>query len=87
MVTSVFPYAGPSLGGLPVRVQGNGFSTTLGATTIRFGATVATDVACASTTTCYATAPSGDGTVDVTVTVGGQTSTTNSGDWFRYLGP
>jgi glucose/arabinose dehydrogenase len=86
-VSGVIPSTGPSAGGTSVAITGTGFSTTPNATTARFGATQAGNVNCASTTSCVATSPSGAGTVDVTVTVGGITSATSVSDRFSYAAP
>jgi VCBS repeat-containing protein len=83
-VTSINPTSGGS--GTRVTIDGTGFSTSSGATTIDFGTTAATGVSCLSTTSCTAIAPAGKGTVDVTVTVGGQTSPTGPADQFTYSG-
>ena len=48
-----------------VTITGQGFITTAGATTFKFGGVAATGVVCASTTTCTATTPAGSGIVDV----------------------
>ncbi|MGD0320728.1 MAG: DUF4214 domain-containing protein [Acidimicrobiales bacterium] len=83
-VTSISPTYGPAGGGTTVTITGTGFSTTAEATTVDFGTTAATGVSCSTTTSCTATSPAGSGTVDVTVTVGGQTSATSSADEFTY---
>jgi DNA-binding beta-propeller fold protein YncE len=82
-VTGINPTSGTS--GTKVTISGTGFSTTSGATIVDFGANPATGVTCTSTTTCTATAPAGSpGPVDVTMTVGGQTSATGPSDLFTY---
>ena len=70
-----------------VTITGTGFSTVAGATVFDFGTTPAksTTVTCRTTTSCTATVPVGTGTVDVTATVGGQTSPKVAGDRFTYL--
>jgi glucose/arabinose dehydrogenase len=83
-VTAISPTAGPPGGGTVVTITGTGFSTTSGATTVRFGAASASGVSCSSPTSCVATSPSGSGTVDVTVSVGGLTSATSVADKFTY---
>jgi glucose/arabinose dehydrogenase len=85
-VTSVNPATGPASGGTVVTINGSGFATTLGETTAKFGATIATAVSCSSSTQCVATSPIGIGTVDVTVTVAGMTSPTSTADTFSYVG-
>ena len=83
-VTSIAPTSGPV--GQSVTINGTGFSTTAGATTVDFGSTASTSVSCSLSTRCTATAPSGTGTVAVTVTVAGETSTAGSSDQFTYSG-
>jgi DNA-binding beta-propeller fold protein YncE len=84
-LSAVSPSEGPASGNVEVTVTGTGFSTTSGATTIKFGSTAATSVNCTSTTTCTAVEPAGTaGPASVTVTVGGQTST---GVTFTYYTP
>jgi hypothetical protein len=84
-VTAINPSGGPAAGGTSVAITGGGFDSTAGATTVRFGSTPATGVSCSSTTSCVAASPAGSGTVDVTVTVGGQTSPTSPADAFTYV--
>ncbi|GAC1569920.1 MAG: hypothetical protein NVS3B18_01590 [Candidatus Dormibacteria bacterium] len=84
-VSSISPTSGPGGGGTTVTVNGTGFSTTAGATTVKFGSNAATGVSCTSTTACSATSPAGGGVVDVTVTVGGSTSAPVSADQFNYV--
>lgn len=81
-VSGISPNAGAA--GTTVTVSGSEFSTLTGATTVSFGTVAGTQVSCASTTTCLAVAPVGSGSVDVTVTVNGQTSATSSNDVFTY---
>ncbi len=78
--------SGVGAAGDKVTVVGTGFSTAAGATTVDFGAHTASAVSCPTTTSCTAVVPAGTGTVDVTVTVGGQTSpVAPPGDRFTYL--
>ena len=86
-VSAITPTSGPAGGGTVVTITGTGFSTTAGATTVRFGATAASGVSCASATSCSATSPAGSGAVDLTVTVGGLTSATSGADVFTYTAP
>ena len=66
-------------GGTVVTFTGTGFSTTPGATVVRFGVVDATAVSCASTTTCTATSPAGAvGTVGLVVIVGGVASSSST---------
>ena len=90
-VTGLSPTNGPATGGTTVTITGTNFSTTPGATSIAFvtpdqldGTAPATNVACTSTTRCTATSPAGVGTVDVTATVAGATSSMSSADQFGY---
>ena len=85
-VTGINPTSGPLTGGTTVTVTGSNFATAAGQTTVQFGAAAATGVNCSSTTSCTATSPAGNGTVDVTVTTGGSTSAINQpADVFTYL--
>ncbi|MGO9298961.1 MAG: fibronectin type III domain-containing protein [Acidimicrobiales bacterium] len=85
-VTNVKPDSGPTMGGTPVTIKGTGFSTASRATVLDFGSSnPATGVSCSSSTTCTATSPAGTGTVDVTTTVAGRTSSVNPpDDQFTY---
>ena len=83
-VSGVSPGSGPSAGGTEVTVTGTGFSTSPLATVFDFGATVATETSCTSSTTCTMTAPPGTGTVDVVATVAGNSSSPNPADQFDY---
>src|SRR6202035_5852832 len=83
-ITGISPNSGPGTGGTVVTITGTNFSTASGATTVAFGGTAGTSVSCSSTTSCAASSPVGSGTVDVTATVGGQTSATGAVDLFTY---
>ena len=83
-VGGLLPASGTSAGGDQVTILGANFDTTAGATTVQFGKVAATNVSCASTTSCTAVSPAGTGTVDVTVSVAGQASATNASDTFTY---
>jgi hypothetical protein len=84
-ITSITPNTGVPQGGTPVTIQGTGFSTKAGVTSVAFGtAQVVTTVTCASVTQCSAVSPGGTGTVDVVVTVAGQSSPKTSDDTFTY---
>ncbi|MGI8552908.1 MAG: IPT/TIG domain-containing protein [Dehalococcoidia bacterium] len=87
VVSSISPAHGPAAGGTQVSIGGSGFSTTAAATTVKFGSAAAASVSCTSSTSCDASSPLGTGTVDLTVTVGGQTSATSAADQFSYLPP
>ncbi len=79
-VTAVLPSTGPSAGGTSVTVTGTNLS---GATAVKFGATAAT-IASNTSTQIVVTSPAGTGTVDITVTTAGGTSSTSSADRFAY---
>jgi hypothetical protein len=82
-VTSISPSSGPATGGTVVTVTGANFAS---GATVDFGASAATGVTVASATSLTATSPAGTGTVDVTVTTAGGTSTTSAADRFSYVG-
>jgi len=65
LLTSIDPTSGPEAGGTVVTLNGMGFDP--GTTAVNFGANPATNVTCASTTQCQATAPAGTGSVTVTM--------------------
>jgi hypothetical protein len=67
-----------------VTISGTGFSTLAGGTTVSFGPNPGATVTCSSATQCSATSPAGSGTVDVGVTVSGQTSAASTADQFTY---
>jgi hypothetical protein len=85
-VKRISPKKGPAAGGTSVAVTGTGFGPGTSATTLRFGATPAATVNCASSTSCTVTAPTHKaGIVDVKATVGGQSSKKNApADQFTY---
>ena len=84
-VTSVSPTSGPSSGGTSVTITGSALT---GATGVSFGGTAASSFTVNSDTSITATAPAhGSGTVDITVTTTGGTSTTSASDQFTYLAP
>lgn len=83
-VTAISPSSGPAAGGTVVTIEGSGFSTAAGATSVRFGPNPATNVSCSATTRCEATSPAGSGSVDVRVTVEGRTSPDTPADSFTY---
>lgn len=84
VVTAISPSSGPSTGGTPVTITGTGFDTASGGTSVSFGSSPATGIACSSTTSCTALSPAGSGTVDVIVTASGQASAPVSADRFTY---
>ena len=82
VVTSVSPALGPASGGTVVTVTGMRLS---GTTSVSFGSTPATNFSVVNDTTITATAPSGTGTVNVTVTSAAGTSGTSPPDQFTFL--
>jgi alpha-tubulin suppressor-like RCC1 family protein len=83
-VSTVTPNLGPTAGGTLVTITGAELTF---ATGVRFGATPAVSFIVNSATSMTAIAPAGTGTVDVTVTTPGGTSTTGSVDHYRYVPP
>jgi hypothetical protein len=83
-VTSVSPNGGPEGGGTTVTITGANLS---GATAVKFGSRAAASFAVNSSTSMTATAPSGEGIVDVTVSTPEGTSAVNAGDRFAYEAP
>jgi len=84
-VASVSPTSGTTAGGTVVTLTGTNFT---GATGVSFGATAATSFTVNSATSITATAPAGAaGTVNVTVTTPGGTSSTSAANQFTYVVP
>ncbi len=81
-VTGVSPGSGPN--GTLVTITGTNFT---GTTAVDFGASPATTLTISSATTVYATAPTGTGTVDVTVVTPGGASATSPADQYTYTVP
>ena len=81
-VTGISPAAGPLAGGTPVTISGKGFSS---ATKVDFGTTAATNLVVVSGTEITVKSPASSGTVDVTVTGPGGTTTTSSVDQFSFV--
>ena len=81
-VTTVSPSSGPVTGGTPVTITGTGF---IGATVVNFGVNPATSVIVVSDTTITCVSPSGNNTIDVSVTTPDGTSDVNSPDYFTYV--
>lgn len=79
VVTSVSPTQGAPAGGTFVTLTGSGFT---GATAVRFGPNLATDVVVVSAAQITARTPAGSGTVKVTVT--GPTGTSTQNVFFTY---
>jgi hypothetical protein len=82
-VSSLNPNSGPTAGGNTVTITGTNLSN---ASAVFFGVTPAISFSVLGPTQISAVAPSGTaGTVDVTVTTPGGTSTTNAGDQYTYV--
>ena len=81
-ITLLAPSTGPSSGGTTVTITGSNFT---GATAVNFGSTPATSFVVNSDTSITAVAPSGAGTVDISVTTPSGTSATVSSDQFSYV--
>ncbi len=81
-VSAISPTSGASSGGAVVTITGTGFSEV---TAVQFGTAGATSFTVHSPTSITAVAPPGSGTVDVTVTNSGGTSTATSADKFTYF--
>jgi hypothetical protein len=79
-VTAINPIDGPAAGGTAVTITGTNFT---GVSAVKFGATQAS-FKVDSPTSITATSPAGSGTVGVTVTTSGGTSSTGPGDQFTY---
>lgn len=84
-VTSIAPKLGPESGGTIVTIMGVNFVA--GATTVHFGANLATNVFVQSSMQLTVTAPAGTGIVDVTVTTPNGTSVINLNDKYIYFSP
>lgn len=65
-VRFVSPSSAPPSGGVRVQIDGTNFDTR-GGTRIAFGGAAASGVTCPSSTQCFATAPPGNGMVDIVV--------------------
>ncbi len=79
-VTAVSPASGTA--GTTVTIEGTGFTS---GATVAFGSSPAANVIVASATEIEATAPSGSGTVDVTVQAAGGMSAASTADRFTYV--
>lgn len=80
-VAAVVPSGGPAAGGTAVTITGRGFT---GAQAVSFGQAWARSFEVVSDTQILATAPAGQGTVDVTVTTTGGSSAATPRDRFTY---
>jgi hypothetical protein len=88
-VTGVNPSSGPIGGMTSVVITGSNFSA-VGPTglQVNFGTTPAGSITINSSTQITATAPAhAAGTVDITVTTAGGTSSTSAADQYTYIGP
>jgi alpha-tubulin suppressor-like RCC1 family protein len=84
-VTGITPGGGPAGGGTTVTITGTGFAPGVAATGFRFARKKASQVECASSTSCTATTPPGAGTVTVIASVGKLRSASSPpGDTFTY---
>ncbi|HEX4444227.1 MAG TPA: SdrD B-like domain-containing protein [Galbitalea sp.] len=83
-ITSIVPTTGSTMGGTTVSITGTNL---LGATAIDFGLATSTDFVVNSPTSATAISPAGSGTVDVTATTPGGTSSTSAVDQFTYVAP
>ena len=80
-VTGITVASGPAAGGSSVVITGSGFTPSAA---VSFGQTAATSVSFLSPDSLSAIAPSGSGTVDVTVATNGGTSARSSADQYTY---
>ena len=83
-VTGLSPSSGSRVGGQTVTITGSGLSNT---STVDFGSAAATNLRQESDSQVTVTAPSGTGTVDVTVKTPNATSATGSADRYVYAPP
>jgi subtilisin family serine protease len=90
VVSDLTPRSGPENGGTNISITGAGFAQDVAGapqTIVAFGANAAASVTCSSATSCVAVSPTGTGTVDLSVTVGGQVSASSPKDRFTYAAP
>ena len=81
-ITGINSNSGPAAGGTSVTITGSNFTN---ATSVSFGTTAAASFTITSDTQITAVSPAGNGTVDVTVTTPGGTSTISTADQFTYI--
>jgi IPT/TIG domain len=81
-VTGVSPTSGPASGGTTLTISGTGF---MGATGVHFGTAAASFTVNGDTSITAVSPAASTGTVDVTVTTPGGTSSASSGDQFRFI--
>jgi len=75
-IKRIKPVSGPEFSSIPVKIRGSNFNTAPGETQVYFGTEPATSVTCTASTVCTAMTPElPEGTVDVSVTSNGMTST------------
>lgn len=82
-VTAISPATGSRKGGTLVTITGTNLVNVTG---IRFGSNPATEVTCASATTCQARSPRGSDRVNIRVTTPAGTSPAAPANRFRYSG-
>jgi hypothetical protein len=83
-VSRLLPASGPARGSTVVTVSGTNLA---GASAVHFGAKAGTHVTVVNADTVKVTAPSGTGTVNVTVTTPGGTSAVSTKDRYAYFNP
>ncbi len=87
-ITKIGPEGAPEFTSIPVKIHGHDFDTAPGATTVSFGGTEATDVSCTSVSLCTMMSPElGVGSVEVTITSGGMTSTNSATFTYETYSP
>jgi sugar lactone lactonase YvrE len=84
VITEVKPNSGPQAGGTKVTIAGSGFS---GTSAVEFGQTPAQSFEVESESKITAVAPTGSGSVDITLSSPSVTSATGPADKFTYLAP
>jgi hypothetical protein len=75
-ITAISPGSGSNAGGATVSISGTGFTSSLNGASVKFGGVAATNLTVLDAATLTVKAPAhANGTVDVAVTMGGQTIT------------